>query len=109
MPEPDATVAGVRSLTDAVTIEILQMQKTTRAADARNGLHAYRPALARVLDGDPFGLERLPRPSTTPPSHKHRSCRSATTLQTSAWPPADMQLKALYVPADADTGATLNW
>ena len=96
--------AGVRSLTEAVGIEILQMQEMTRDGAVRTRMDSRRPALARVLDASPDGIQRL-----------------ATALEELSFPQspilgvryhlpefglasAETALKSLYIPENPQEG-----
>ena len=91
--------AGVRSLTEAVAIEILQIQQTVRDGAVHARMEERRPALARVLDGDPDGIQRLSR------TLGELSFPQASALQVRYHLPdfgltsAGISLKALYVPS----------
>jgi hypothetical protein len=92
--------AGVRSLTEAVDIEILEIRETTREGHVRARLDSRLPALARVLDRETNGITRL----TTVLGQL--SFPQTPVLQVRYHLPdfhvtsADTSLKALYVPAD---------
>jgi Domain of unknown function (DUF3883) len=92
--------AGVRSLTEAVIIEILHMRETTRDGAVRARMQDRRPALARILDEDPDGIERLTaalRELSFPESPALRVRYHLPDFQLSS---AETSLNALYVPAD---------
>ena len=91
--------AGVRSLTEAVAIEILQIRQTAHDGAVHARMEERRRALARVLDGDPDGIQRLTR------TLGELSFPQASALQVRYHLPdfgltsAGISLKALYVPA----------
>ena len=91
--------AGVRSLTEAVAIEILQIRQTAHDGTVHARMEERRRALARVLDGDPDGIQRLTR------TLGELSFPQASALQVRYHLPdfgltsAEISLKALYVPA----------
>jgi len=51
--------AGVRSLTEAVSIDIVSIDVTTSDGAVRRRILERRPTLARVVDQSPEGIERL--------------------------------------------------
>src|SRR5271166_567617 len=91
--------AGVRSLTEAVAIEILQIRQTAHDGTVHARMEERRRALARVLDGDPDGIQRLTQ------TLGELSFPQASALQVRYHLPdfgltsAEISLKALYVPA----------
>jgi len=97
--------AGVRSLTEAVTIEILDMHETTRNGAVRARMLDRRPALARILDEDPDGIQRLTvviEELSFPESPSLRVRYHLPDFRLSSDAPS---LNALYVPADLENRA----
>jgi hypothetical protein len=94
--------AGVRSMTEAVTVEILQMQETTRVGAVRQQLEIRRPVLARVLDGSTDGLQRLAEILAELSFPETPVLRVRYHLRDFGLASGDIPLKALYVPADLD-------
>lgn len=98
--------AGVRSLTDAVAIEILQIQQTAQDGAVRARMEERQPALARVLDGDPDGIQRLTATLGGLSFPQASRLRIRYHLPDFGLTSAGASLKALYVPADPqDSGA----
>ena len=92
--------AGVQSLTAAVGIDILHMEETTRDGEVRAQVVARRPALARILDGDPDGLPRLATTIAQLSFPQTQTLRVRYRLAIFGVTSAETSLKALYVPAD---------
>ena len=98
--------AGVRSLTEAVAIEILQIQQTAHDGTVHARMEERRPALARVLDGDPDGIQRLTRTLGELSFPQASALRVRYHLPDFGLTSAGISLKALYVPAHPqDNGA----
>ncbi|MEU4515117.1 DUF3883 domain-containing protein [Nonomuraea wenchangensis] len=99
--------AGVRSLTEAVDIEIIEMRETCQSGEVRDRLENRRTALARILDGEPDGVRRLTD------TLARLACPQATALSVRYHMSSfkvispETALKALYVPAGDDTEAML--
>ncbi|MER6000804.1 DUF3883 domain-containing protein [Nonomuraea angiospora] len=99
--------AGVRSLTEAVDIEIVEMRETCQSGEVHDRLRSRRTALARILDGEPDGvgrltdtLARLACPQATALSVRyHLDSFKVTSPETA--------LRALYVPAGNDSDPML--
>jgi hypothetical protein len=92
--------AGVRSLTEAVAIEILHMRETTRDGAVRARLQERRPALARILDADPDGIQRLVAALGELSFPESPTLRVRYHLRDFRLSSAEASLNALYVPAD---------
>lgn len=92
--------AGVRSLTEAVTIEILHMLETTRDGAVRARMRDRRPALARILDEDPDGIQRLAAALGELSFPGSPALRVRYHLPDFRLSSAETSLNALYVPAD---------
>jgi hypothetical protein len=93
--------AGVRSLTEAVTIEILHMHETTRDGAVRARMHDRQSALAWVLDQDPDGIQRLAIALGELSFPESFALRVRYQLPDFRLSSAETSLKALYVPAEA--------
>lgn len=97
--------AGVRSLTDAVVIEILQIQQAAQDETVRARMEERQPAFARVLDGDPDGIQRLTRTLAELSFPQAGALRVRYRLPDFGLTSAGTSLRALYIPADPqDTG-----
>ncbi|MEV4542279.1 protein NO VEIN domain-containing protein [Micromonospora echinaurantiaca] len=94
--------AGVRSMTEAVSVEILQMHETTRVGAVREQLETRRPALVRVLDSNTGGLQRLDETLAQLSFPQTPVLRVRYHLRDFGLASDDTRLKALYVPADPD-------
>jgi len=92
--------AGVRSLTEAVTIEILHLRETTRDGAVRARMQDRRTALARILDEDPDGIQRLTAALTELSFPQSPALRVRYHLPDFRLSSAETSLNALYVPAD---------
>jgi len=92
--------AGVRSLTDAVSIEILQIGETTRDGAVRERIIARQAALARIMDKDPDGIERLTAVLGSLSFPESPVLRVRYHLPDFGLSSSETPLKALYVPAD---------
>jgi hypothetical protein len=92
--------AGVRSLTDAVDVDILKIEETTRDGDVRNRIATRLPALARVLDVDPNGLPRLTATVTRLAFPQTPILHVRYRLAVFGLASDEVSLKALYVPAE---------
>ena len=96
--------ASVRSLTEAVGIEILQMQEMTRDGAVRTRMDSRRPALARVLDVSPDGIQRLTAALKELSFPQAPMLRVRYHLSDFGLPSAETALKALYIPEDPHEG-----
>ena len=92
--------AGLRSLTEAVDIEILQIEETTRHGEVRDRIYSRLPALARVLDDDPDGIPRLTTTVTQLAFPETPVLRIRYQLPVFGLTSEETSLKALYVPAE---------
>ena len=92
--------AGVRSLTEAVTIEILHMRETTRDGPVRARMQGRRTALARILDEDPDGIQHLAAVLGELSFPESPALRVRYHLPDFRLSSAETSLNALYVPAD---------
>jgi Domain of unknown function (DUF3883) len=98
--------AGVRSLTEAVTIEILQIQQSADDGTVHARMAERRPALARVLDGHPDGIQRLTWTLGKLSFPQASALRVRYHMPDFGLTSAGISLKALYVPAHPqDNGA----
>ncbi len=92
--------AGVRSLSDAVDVDILKIEETTRDGDVRNRIATRRPALARVLDADPDGIPRLNETVRRLAFPQSPVLQVRYRLPVFSLASDEVSLKALYVPAE---------
>jgi hypothetical protein len=92
--------AGVRSLTEAVDVDILQIEETTRDGDVRHRIDTRLPALARVLDEDPDGIPRLTATVTQLAFPQTPVLLIRYRLPVFGLTSDEASLKALYVPAE---------
>jgi hypothetical protein len=92
--------AGVRSLTEAVTIEILHMRETTRDGAIRARMQDRRATLARILDEDAGGIQRLTAALAGLSFPESPALRIRYHLPDFRLSSAETSLNALYVPAD---------
>ncbi|MDZ5446063.1 DUF3883 domain-containing protein [Micromonospora sp. 4G57] len=92
--------AGVRSMTEAVTVEILEIHETTRVGAVLEQMEIRRPALARVLDRNTQGLQRLAETLAELSFPQSPVLRVRYHLRDFGLASGDTRLRALYVPAD---------
>ncbi len=92
--------AGVRSLTEAVDVDILQIDETTRHGDVRNRVETRLSALARVLDEDPGGIPRLTETVTQLEFPQSPVLRVRYRLPVFGLISHEVSLHALYIRAE---------
>jgi hypothetical protein len=96
--------AGVRSMSEAVTVEILQMEETARVGAVQQQMAIRRPALARILDRNIYGLRRLAEILDELSFPQTSVLRVRYHLRDFGLASDDILLKALYLPGDPDEG-----